>query len=275
MSRLLYADLARLLKSRLFWFCLLFMAGFELFACFNQYYEARRYDTAVVLENVFLIFINIFGFIAAAFCSFFMGAEHSDGTLRNKIIVGHKRSHIYLSGFLTCTIAGLLFAFAAVLAACAAGIPLFGFFEKLSVLALLLIFLDSALLIGAYMAVFNLIAWLNSNRTVASIASLIGVFALFMAAVFLLNALEAPKFVEQITVIDGQMKSSIVANPRYLSGSARTFYQFLVDLLPTGQSITLSALQIVHPKLMALYSAIIIAAANLAGIFFFRRKNLK
>ena len=36
------------------------------------------------------------GIILAVFCSLFIGTEHNDGTIRNKIIVGHEKSKLFI-----------------------------------------------------------------------------------------------------------------------------------------------------------------------------------
>ena len=42
------------------------------------------------LDNGFFARALFIGIILAVFCSLFIGTEHNDGTIRNKIIVGQK-----------------------------------------------------------------------------------------------------------------------------------------------------------------------------------------
>ena len=52
-------------------------------------------------------FVALPGIVMAAFCSMFIGTEFSDGTMRNKLIVGHRRREIYFTNFLTCALSGI------------------------------------------------------------------------------------------------------------------------------------------------------------------------
>ena len=64
-------------------------------------------------------------------------------------------------------------------------------------------------------------------------------------------------------------------NPHYLTGLEREVYQFLYDLLPTGQSLQYTTLGFTDPaKLMGL-SALVAAVFSAAGAALFRRKDLK
>lgn len=53
------------------------------------------YPTA--LDDRFFAYSFFIGILSAIFCSLFTGTEYSDGTIRNKIVVGHSRISIYLS----------------------------------------------------------------------------------------------------------------------------------------------------------------------------------
>lgn len=64
-------------------------------------------------------------------------------------------------------------------------------------------------------------------------------------------------------------------NPDYISGGVRAAYEFLLDLLPTGQSILLANLELARPLRGALCSAFIAGAAALGGLWTFRKKDLR
>ena len=55
-----------------------------------------------------MLFVLMSGVVLSAFCSLFVGAEYSDGTIRNKIAVGHSRAAVYLANLVTCSAAGVL-----------------------------------------------------------------------------------------------------------------------------------------------------------------------
>ncbi len=66
-----------------------------------------------------------------------------------------------------------------------------------------------------------------------------------------------------------------VKNPHYVSGLRREIYQFFLDFLPSGQVMQIGSRTALHPYLMGVYSMIIIVVSNLAGMFFFEKKDIK
>lgn len=79
----------------------------------------------------------------------FIGTEFSDGTMRNKLIVGHRRREIYFTNFLTCALSGIFFNLVYLALVSLIGIPLFGGFQ-LETGTLLLLMTDGMLAIIAY-----------------------------------------------------------------------------------------------------------------------------
>ena len=51
------------------------------------------------------------GLVAAILTSMFIGSEYSDGTIRNKLVVGHSRMRIYLANLIVCSVACVLIFF--------------------------------------------------------------------------------------------------------------------------------------------------------------------
>ena len=80
------------------------------------------------LDNGFFARALFIGIILAVFCSLFIGTEHNDGTIRNKIIVGQKRETIYLSNMVTCSIIAITMCIVFFVPYLSVGIPLLGFF---------------------------------------------------------------------------------------------------------------------------------------------------
>lgn len=122
---LLKANFSRLWRSASFWVAVAVMAGVsvvELCVMLN----ARRQGIPVPLENRYAIFALMSGVVLSAFCSLFIGAEYSDGAIRNKISVGHSRAAVYLANLTVCAAAGVLACLAYILPMLAAGIPLLG-----------------------------------------------------------------------------------------------------------------------------------------------------
>ena len=64
-------------------------------------------------------------------------------------------------------------------------------------------------------------------------------------------------------------------NPMYLRGMERAVYQFLYDLLPTGQSVQYTTLGFTDPLRLMGLSALVAAVFSAAGAALFQRKDLK
>lgn len=283
MSNLLRANLARLKKSRIFWLAMAVMLGFGLIACLGQYRDKVAGFT-VTLDSVFSLPYIVSGVLLAVFCSLFIGTEYSDGTIRNKLIVGRSRSSIYLANFIVSAAAGLLMNLVYLAVACAVGIPLLGFFTA-GLQEVLLFLLTGMLLTVAFAAIFTMLALLIQSKALSAIVCSIGILAAIFLASYLYSALGEPELTESykvgadssfsVTIYDKDQKPEMVPNPKYLTGIHRTAYQFLMDFLPSGQMVQLIDRKAPNLNLLPLYSVIVIVAANAGGILFFRRKDLK
>ena len=78
-----------------------------------------------------------------------------------------------------------------------------------------------------------------------------------------------------VSMEDGTVTAIMNPNPYYISGIQRAIYEFLVDLLPSGQADSLQNILLDHPLRMLLCSAFVTAAATLGGMKLFERKDLK
>lgn len=280
MNRLLKANVSRLKKDTVFRVCLLFTLLYAIVTIVAGWRSMEINDTTIAIDALFLNSFGVSGFLAvpgivlAAFCSMFIGTEFSDGTLRNKLIVGHRRRAIYLSNVLTCAVSGIFFSLVYLLTVSIAGIPLFGGFQLETGTLLLLIF-DGMLAIVAYAAIFNMLSMVLQNKTVCVCLCLIAVMASMFLCFYLMKRLEGPSMVEVYQMVNGKTTTESVPNNQYVDGSLRQVFQFMIDFLPSGQSLQLSGQTAVHLKLMPLYSAATILLTNIAGIAAFARKDIK
>ena len=104
---LLRANFYRLWRSASFWAAVSVMFGIGVFELAVGVH-AQRQGTPVPLDNRYMLFVLMSGVVLSAFCSLFVGAEYSDGAIRNKIAVGHSRAAVYLANLVTCSAAGVL-----------------------------------------------------------------------------------------------------------------------------------------------------------------------
>lgn len=275
MRKLLSADFARLWKDKVFWLELLFMLGLGVFVVCTRYSDKARYGTNQPLDYALLAYITFAGCCAAVFCSLFDGTEYSDGTIRNKLIVGHRRWEIYLSGWLTGIAAVFLMCAAFLLSYCTFGFLLLDASEA-PLEQIIFYAAISFFTAAAYVSLFHVLSMLVSKKATSAVLCLLIFLGLFMLAMMIQSRLDAPEFVSNYSMtINGIEQAEPEPNPKYLQPAARKVYQFFLDLLPSGQSIELSAFRVPHPVWMIIDSLVICVITTFLGILVFRKKNLK
>lgn len=124
-------------------------------------------------------------------------------------------------------------------------------------------------------AIFNMLTMILQNKTICVCLALITVMASMFLCFYLMKRLEGPPMVEVYQMVNGQTTTETVPNKQYVAGSMRKIFQFIIDFLPSGQSLQLSGQSAVHLKLMPLYSAVIILVTNAFGMFLFGRKDIR
>lgn len=257
MSKLLRANFARLLKSKLFWLGTVFMLALGTYFPIDHYNIMQKEGRTVSLDSGIFMFMLIIPLILPIFCGFFIGTEYSDGTMRNKIIIGGTRITVYIANFLICTAAAFIISAAYAVPYLIFGIPLLGFFNS-GIAWVVVISLCVMAVTGVITSIFTLISMLIPNKANGAVSSvLIGLVMFIFGAyggLYIRSSLEAQG---------------------HLSDTKRAFYEFLYDFLPYCQIIQLGNMEAVHPLRMFLYSVLITAAVTILGLLFFRRKDLK
>lgn len=277
MTKLLRAGFARMFKSKLFFVLTAASAGIGLLIRIYICISEVKQEVDLSLDSAFFAIAPLLGMIMAIFCSLFIGTEYSDGTIRNKLVVGHARSTVYLSNLILCTTAGFIFTLIYFLVSLVVGIPLSGFFEAKVVSVLLMVGL-TLMMCFAYTAIFVLMAMGNQNKTLVAVTTLLLAFLLFFAAAFIYSGLSEPEFYSaySITENDVTIQEEMRANPNFLQGTKRAVYEFLFDFLPGCQSTRIG--QIHSPDaepIFALYSLLIAGIATPCGMLIFKKKNIK
>ena len=275
MSKLLSANFLRLRRSRLFWAGMILMFVFGLLPVLSLYNMHVRYGYDTVLDSTLFSYAILIGLVTAIFTSLFVGTDYSDGTIRNKLIVGHTRIAIYLANLVTTGVAALLFCLSCLVSTLALGLPLLGApVAGLQTLCLLLF--GSLLLAVAFAAIFTMVGMVCSNKAAVAVICLVALMLLMIGSSWVVAMLAEPEFYENYTLTDGEMEViENVRNPRYPTGVWRDVLEFLNDFLPTGQSMQYGQMQVAHPWLLALWSFLIALGATLAGALVFRRKDIQ
>lgn len=274
MTNLLRANFSRLKREGVFWVCVLAVLacsiGFMVLWCLENAERGALTD----LDEFYFRFSAAMGFFYAMFTCLFLSVEYGEGTIRNKLAVGHTRREVYLSNFITVFVASLCMA-AAWLIGGLAGVPFLGFLT-IGPVGTVLCF---AIIIGftaAFSAIYTFIGMLNDRRSATVITVAVWLILVLVSSIFE-NTLHEPEEIKQMLVsVDGGTPAAVTEpNPYYISGIQRTIYEFVVDFLPTGQSSSLQNINIGHPVRMLLSSLGITAAFTLGGLRLFERKDLK
>ncbi len=276
MNKLLSANFTRLWRSKLFWLCtigmLIFSAGFMLNGCRQAGRLMAEYN--LVLDEYYFAIMPTIGILCAVFAGLFLGTEYSDGGIRNKLVVGHTRTAVYVSSWITAFAATLLMT-AAWLAGGLVGIPTLGIWE-MGVPGLMTHVMICVLLAAAFSAIFTFVGMMSDSKAITAVVCILLFLGLLLCASMIDNRLSEPEMASGIIVTaDGMQMADPKPNPNYLSGNLRKVYEFLRDFLPTGQSIMIANLEAANFLRMALSSVFITVLVTLGGICLFRRKDLK
>lgn len=279
MNKLLSAGFARLKKDKFFWVCVGLMAAAAWYTVFTVCLNRKEYDGYNVgLEAILFGHVFCMGILTAAFSGLFIGTEYSGGTIRNKLVIGHTRRDIYLSSLIISITAGLIICLSYILAAMIPGLILLGFSEGVMG-EMLQVFFLILLMTAAFSAVFTMLSMLNQNKALNCVIVLIGVFVMLMFSAYIFQSLDSPEMWEEYVYLDKETGEIVTEpaepNPFYVSGTKREVYEFLMQFLPTGQSYLIMTGDLSHAKEMAAYSVFIIIGSSAAGMYCFRRKDIK
>lgn len=277
MIKLLNASFTRLRKNKLFWLLTIFSIGLALLMIYSKYSDLKNYGDTIEVEQLIFNYSTSIGIIIAIFTSLFLGVEYSEGVIRNKVCIGHKRTNIYLSNLIITSITSLFSYILFMFVIIALGVPLFGeitlpissFIGLISCILIMIISTSS---------IFTFIAMTISNKTITAVVSIMLAFGMMMLALTNMNTLQAPKFVETASIThqetnEFEMKQEL--NPKYPSETKKKVCQILLDINPAGQGFQIADGCVANIKLFPLYSLGIIVVFSGAGLVLFKKKELK
>lgn len=280
MIRLLYAQVSRLMKNKLFWLGLLVMVGVPLYAVGVRYYDSviapeTAWETADGLWFVGGIYMAV---VLSVFVSLFIGTEFAEGTIRNKLIVGHTRSAIYVSNLITCSAVALFYHLVYIAVLFGAGSLLLKSWETpLRTLAILTVLSLAAVI--ALAALFTMLAMLISSRSAGAVTAMLVAMTMLIMAMSLFNRLNAQEYLDHVFALNevGEyVKSDPIPNPKFLTGFKRDVYQHLLNLIPIGQMLQFGNLHYVTQMyFLPLYSIFLAVVCTIVGIVLFQKKNIR
>ena len=274
MIKLLNASFTRLRKNKLFWFLTLFSMGLALFMIYTKYSDMKIYGDAIEVGQIMLNYSTIIGVVIAIFTSLFLGVEYSDGAIRNKISIGHKRINIYLSNLIVVTITSWFSYIVFLGIITVIGIPLFGSIT-MPISKLLMLLGSIFVTIIAYSSIFTFLAMIISNKTITAIVSIMLSFGMMMVALICFNILDTPETIQEVTMVNGETKIEEVLNPKYPSEEKKKICQIMLDINPAGQMFQIAGGSASNLKVLPLYSLGLIVIFTSSGLVLFKKKELK
>lgn len=276
MRRLLKANFSRLMKNKLFWG--LVVAELFLGVLFPVLHYMDNIDekSGWTMDATIFVYALIVPLMVSLLAALFIGSEYSDGTMRNKLIVGHVRRKIYVAGLIANMEAAFLLCFSFLLSHICVGVPLLGWFVS-DMKKVMVYFLVILAMVAACTAIFTLITMLNSNKAYSVAECILIIFMLLFVGIRITAALNEPEIYDAYSYMSEgvTVQEDATPNPNYVSGTKRQIYLFLNEFLPGGQMLRLANMNAEHPVRYVIYDAVIFSLATGGGIFIFRKKDLK
>ena len=313
MSRLLSAGFSKLFKSAVYRICFAIAVLYPVFQATVRFADYLKYpelntepiDAYTMMDMVFL------WLILAAFVALFIGREYSDGTIRNKLIIGHSRLSVYVSNFLVTYIGSVILhlVFFSVMFVL---LKIFSLPMSLDLSDFLAVNGVAFIIIAAYIALFTMVAMIVTNKSTSAVATLIVAFVLFMLGMVVYSTLAEIRSIEAqdevVIYYDGDDLDQAVNMQKNsnseeidpladMQGFQKIFFRISYDCLPSSQSMRMMDYTVMRSgyrqslksgNLMEqeayplsdiavkfiLYDLLIILASTVVGIFIFTRKDL-
>lgn len=276
MIKLISANHRYLVKSKLFWIEVIVCAVISVWIMVANYspkIQASEYP--IFLENSFFNFSQIICILFACVISMITGTEYSDGTIRNKLIVGHKRYEIYFAMLISNVVASVLVMAVHCIVSYAVGYFLFGGFH-ISAVQIIIALVCNLLANLAFVTLFSAIAMNCSNKALTAILSILLSLGVIIAANIAGNRLDEPEMVYDGVIIteNGFQYGDLVENPNYVTGFARSICEFIFNVLPSGQLIQIKSLDLADWQYWCASSVLLFVVITIIGYVFFEKKDI-
>lgn len=277
MNNLIRVAWHRMVRDRLFYFAIAITMALTAYVIFDNGPTTAQWAAAgedYELEDCYFNLFPLLGMIFGAYVSLFLGTEHSDGILRNKVIAGNSKAGVYLSLFLVAAAGCLILTAAALLAGMTGLIYFDGFaFGWRMYFLYVLTACCTAITLAA---IYTIISMLTSNKAQGAVIALVLWFILLFAGSAVVNLLSAPEMTADYSLIEGAwVEGAPYPNPDYVTGIRRIVLEIFSYLNPVCIQIRMSDSCLLHPVAAILSSLGMSIAALLAGCTAFTKKDLK
>ena len=269
MRNLLCAGLRRLVKSRTFLFALLAVLAYTalvVLVCWDHCAQGTgNYTLEAILTSGFGLmgYLSVPSLIYAALLSVHLGADYSDGALRNKLTVGRTREQVYLADLLTCVIASVgLDVLYLLLSGALCAYPVLkarGVLLRASPGQVLAWVAAALLARAAWASAVTLTATVLGSRTSAAVAGLL--LAVGASLVYSFGFHELEYLSRHLDAANREVRLAL--------------WQLALDTLPTGQYLQVSRLDTPNLWRLPLLSLAVAAGSTGIGAALFQRKDLR
>lgn len=269
MNKLLYAGFSRLFKSNVFRITIIaaiIISSLIVLSNYPQNENAPEY-----VSDIFFNFYQLIGIFSAVGISLTLGTEYSDGTIRNKLIIGHNRKSVYFSYLITNMVFMLIILAIHIIMTCSLGYFLLGL-GNISLVKICCALLSSMV----YAAFFTAISTNCPNKAVNAVVCIIIALLMIVVANYAYNQLLEPEMTyDGITITqDGIEYGNYIKNPAYVSGTFRMVLEIFLDIIPSGQLILIQSGECQHITLYPIYSVLILALITFTGCKIFYKRNI-
>lgn len=267
MLKLLSANRIRLQKSKFFWIGLFVTIGYSVFLLVMNYIEKVSYiGNSIVQMNYYLLSpLSIICFFCPIFSSIFIGTEYSDGTMRNRLIVGHTRKNIYLANFITICLVNVFITLISSVIVSLLGIGMFGW-HMTDPMLFLLHYLSGIMMLIAFSGFFTLVAMIIHNKTVSTVTSIVTFLMSYMIAGVIRRLVFSFYNGESISDVFSFLSGDMVSQPAL---------EFLYDFIPMGQCLQITSNTVFHPFRLSAYSAFFTVITVICGVLIFSKRDMK
>ena len=249
MTNLMNANLYRLKKSKCFWILLsiMFLLGIYFYINYNGFHPERCVNCTNELGSVLFLFLESTWIILPIFTTAFMAPFTQNGIIKNMIVIGHKRSHIYLVNLVTNTLVSILFSLAFVI-----GAVLMGFIMvpeiTIPIETLSFYIIDSIFLSISYASLFTFIGMLFDKISSISISFIVVIWGMIVCS------------------------NLIMKYTSDLSNSFHFLYEIILSSIPVGQSFLMNHFA-GNAQVLWLYSFAFIGIINYLGIRYMNKRE--
>ncbi len=228
------------------------------------------------MDHVMLLQMSFIGIGIACLVSVILGKEFNEVTLRNKLIIGHKKYKVYLAYWLYFfSLSVILYAIYMLVILCL-GIPLLGA-PQASGQTICLWIISQLLMLATFVSLFTCISFLCSGRIIAIIVNLLFAFGLIFLFILFMGRLTTPEYIDiwQMNPTTNEFELMKELNPKYPSPMEKNIMYSFLYLLPTSHTYAVLFGVELKEYILILSSLLSSTIITLIGVLVFMKKDIK